>query len=42
MSDLITNGWVQSVIAIGCLLGLLCFFAAWQSGILRFPTPKAH
>jgi hypothetical protein len=41
MGDPLTNGWVQLAIAFGSLLGLICFFVALKSGMLRFPKPNA-
>lgn len=40
MPDPLTNGWLQLAIAAGSLLGLICFFIAARSGILRFPKPE--
>ena len=40
MGDPLTNGWLQSAIALGALLGLICFVVALRSGSLRFPKPS--
>jgi acyl dehydratase len=40
MGDPLTNGWLQLAIAIGSMLGLLCFALALRSGQLRFPKPN--
>lgn len=38
--NLLTNGWVQLVIAGGCALGLICFLLMLETGQLRFPKPR--